>query len=817
MGDTGRGDGSDIGGHTAGAQAEAVPTGGDGPGWCTVWTSGADTDARLRRTLAGHGGPVTAVAAAVAGGRAMAVSASRDTTVRVWDVKSGQQLHRWSTGPIDPLSSMTAEVLALAVAEVDGRPLVFGAGTDEAVRVRDLATGRPVGEIVALVECAAVNGRAAVLTMDATRTLQVWDAATGQLLGSHSAVLATGVVGGRRIAVSAPGIRPVEVWDIAANTRIDETCQVLHAAVGMDGTARAETAADGATPRLWDLSSGLPVAAPDLPWSASTELFGVEALAVVDGRAVAVTLDYQDEPELLGDLAAEGHDAALARRTTTVHLDGRRIALVAGADLTLHRWDLTDLRTGDGPRAFRTVPDGQRHAEPTPGPSGQPDLWDVISTRRNGGLATRPAAGPGEAPTVATARHGRAVVLTAAKDGTVTADATAEPPLTGHTDRVWALDTVTDGTTALAVTTGLDRTVRIWDTATGRQLGEPLAGHTGQVWDVATALVDGRPVAVTAGDDHTVRVWHPGPPAEARQAEDGEAARHTADVLALTATHLDGCPVAVTAGADRTVRTWDLETGRPAAAPLRTETTAVTAVETGGRTVLVCVAPDATVHTLDPLTGLAVHRPVGTDHGRVLAVAAAVLDGRPVVLTAGSDRTTGVRDLATGEPVLDPLTGHTSRVTAVTTTLLGGRPVAVTGSWDRTVRVWDLTTGRPIGEPLTGHTDWVTSVSATTICGTPVVATTGREGVLRLWDLTSMAPIGSVGSAGAPAVLVASGGGAPLAAVAEDRAVRFLDPVTGRSAAPDRLLPLPVRALAAAPGGRLLAAFGPHLALLAPH
>ncbi|WBP84654.1 hypothetical protein [Kitasatospora cathayae] len=50
----------------------------------------------------------------------------------------------------------------------------------------------------------------------------------------------------------------------------------------------------------------------------------------------------------------------------------------------------------------------------------------------------------------------------------------------------------------VAVTAALDRTARVWDVATGRQIDGALHEHTAQVSDVATATVDGRPVAVTA-------------------------------------------------------------------------------------------------------------------------------------------------------------------------------------------------------------------------------------------------------------------------------------------------------------------------------
>ena len=59
----------------------------------------------------------------------------------------------------------------------------------------------------------------------------------------------------------------------------------------------------------------------------------------------------------------------------------------------------------------------------------------------------------------------------------------------------------------MAVSGGDDRTVRVWDLASGTPAGDPFTGHDGAVRAVAVGELDGRPVAVSGGDDRTVRVW----------------------------------------------------------------------------------------------------------------------------------------------------------------------------------------------------------------------------------------------------------------------------------------------------------------------
>ncbi|MGH8905183.1 MAG: AAA family ATPase [Egibacteraceae bacterium] len=317
--------------------------------------------------------------------------------------------------------------------------------------------------------------------------------------------------------------------------------------------------------------------------------------------------------------------------------------------------------------------------------------------------------------------------------------------LIGHERMVNAVTCAIVGDRLLAVTGSDDKTLRIWDLAEQRPVGEPMPSGQGPVVAIARTMLKDRPCVVTGGADGTVRVWDlaaPRPVSDPFQVHDGP-------VTDVACAWLEGRAVAVTAGVDGTVRVWDLADGHlpPVVLLDRFPVERLACTQLGGRPIVVTGSADGMVRVWDLANGSGLDRPLAGHDGLVTGVVCTRLEGQAVAVTAGVDGTVRIWDLAADELSFRvPLTGHVGAVRAVDCVTVAKRPVVVTAGDDHTVRMWDLIDREPLTAPLTGHRGPVQCVAVGELNGRPVAVTAGEDTTIHVWDLTETPALGSPSS-----------------------------------------------------------------------
>jgi WD40 repeat protein len=361
-------------------------------------------------------------------------------------------------------------------------------------------------------------------------------------------------------------------------------------------------------------------------------------------------------------------------------------------------------------------------------------------------------------------------------------------------------------------TASWDRTVKLWDAATGKALAT-LEGHALPVLGVAFSP-DGKWLASGGGkwahpeipdQPGEVKLW------DVAGRKELAALRGHADRV-LSVAFAPGGKTLASAGWGKTVRLWEVA-GRKELAALRLPearafvprpTLAAAYSPAAG---LLALAPeDGTVVLLD-VAGEVRH--VLKGHTDAVVALAFAPDGR--TLASGStDNTARLWDPRTGKE-LRKLEGHRSWVYGVAFAA-DGKALA-SGGYDKTVRLWDVATGKQ-RRLFEGHKGSVRAVAFSP--DGEALASAGSDRTVRLWDLAGKkGPVLLKGHGGTVRAVAFAPDGQTVASTGEDGTVRLWDPGAGtarstiepRAKAPGDSLP-ELTALAFAPRGRLLLAGG---------
>jgi WD40 repeat protein len=354
-------------------------------------------------------------------------------------------------------------------------------------------------------------------------------------------------------------------------------------------------------------------------------------------------------------------------------------------------------------------------------------------------------------------------VVTASDDKTARVwDATTGKDLVvlrGHTSRVQSAAFSPDGTRI--VTASSDGTARIWDAVTGKEI-IILRGHEGGVASAAFSP-DGKRI-VTASYDKTARIW------DAVTGKEVTVLRGHSNYVESASFSPDGSRI-VTASYDETARIWDAATGKELV-NLRGHDNAVqTAAFSPDGSRIVTASQDFTVRIWNASTGEQIKILHGNDR---FWSAAFSPDGLRVV-TAAWDRTARIWDAAKGEEI-KVLRGHEKYLGSAAFSADGKR--IVTASWDKTALIWDATISKDIAV-LRGHESMV--ASAVYSADATRIVTASWDKTARIWDAaTSKEIIALLGHTGPVRSAAFSSDGLRIVTASDDKTARIWQAATGQ-------------------------------------
>jgi WD40 repeat protein len=340
------------------------------------------------------------------------------------------------------------------------------------------------------------------------------------------------------------------------------------------------------------------------------------------------------------------------------------------------------------------------------------------------------------------------------------------------------------------VSCGNDSMVRLWDTATGKEIRR-FEGHKGNIDGLAFAP-DGKTI-LSSGTDGAGRIW------DVATGKEKVTLTGHAGMVNAAAYAPDGKTVA-TKGTDGTARIWDAASGKELhQIPVARDNGSPLVFSPDGKALAV-VAPDLSLKLIDTSTAKEIQTFAG--HKATLNSLDFSPDGKQFA-SAGGDSLARVWDVATGKEVLQ-LKGHEGTVSSVHFSPDG--KLLATGGFDKTIRIWDAKTGQELRQGK-GHTGVVSEVGFSP--DSKLLASASWDGAVRLWDVATGKELPQSAGPGPVSGAALSADGTLLVTGHSADGVHLWDAATGKPKRAALDFRGPVTAVALTPDGKLVAAANP--------
>lgn len=599
----------------------------------------------------GHRSQIRAVAASPDG--QWIVTGGFDSTIRIWDAVSGQELRAIGT---------RGGVSAIAISR-DGKQII-SAESDDRIYIWSVESGVEVSRSEPL--------------PDRIDVLAIADA-------------------GDRIAVGGAGKR-IWIMDrraVSIIRTLDTQSAVRSLAYDRSGRSLASGGADG-TLTLWDADTG-------------------KRLNRADEHASAVTaLRFDDRSE---QLVSGGEDGAIRLRRLpkwssvkfSEPVGGRILDLafpdadtILGATSTgqLVQWNT---RTKKLISRRTAVIDHERLGEPWAG-RFTPDRSALITGNGDGTafvINSSTAQISLRLESYTTGSHGiafshnRRWLAVASFDNSIRVfdlqTGIAAPALTGHLGRVRSV--VFHADTRRVISGSSDGTLRVWDTS-GTIATDIRHGHSGTVGSVAAGDVG--EIVLSGGADRTVRLWYTDNPAR-----DRTVGEHKAEVVSVAISRDE--KKAASVSSDGYLKIWSLPDGRELfeLKPGKASLDAV-AFSPDGR-MLAVAGSDNTIWLIDSTSGTEKRALKGHD-GQIYSLVFNEEGTR--LISAGIDRNVRIWDSVKGHQ-LSVLRGHSDTIFGLS--FLPGDERIASASGDGSINLWHPTIDQPLLTILTirDSNDWL--------------------------------------------------------------------------------------------------------------
>jgi RNA polymerase sigma factor (sigma-70 family) len=440
-------------------------------------------------------------------------SGGEDNVVVLWDPATGKEVRRF-TGHKGKPRQPTAGITALFFSP-DGAQLISG-GRDRTVRIRDVNTGKEVRRYSREGRCLALSPDGRTFAVLEKGRMLLWEPAAEKevrLPRELAQAWAAFSPDGKTLAVGGSTREPpgeVRLWDVATGKEIrplTEKCpQTCPLAFSPDGKALATTSTDGGV-RLYDVASGKVIrdlgATPRFVYPVKHLAFSPDGKSLLTAGAENACRLWDVAPGK--ELSTE---AGPRRGVTSLAFspDGKRLVVGAGF-MDVRLWDVASAsEIGPRPTGIFTNP------EVFFSPSGRPlaassqgvvvCLWDFPPARERWRVV-----GDGEWTRAALSPDGeRVAVCSGGKYLHVFDAATGKEVFKVELPSRWVnrLTFSPDGK-LLAGTSGADRSVFLWEAATGQARG--MVGTVrGSPVTASAFSTDGRMVAGTSIDTN-LHVW----------------------------------------------------------------------------------------------------------------------------------------------------------------------------------------------------------------------------------------------------------------------------------------------------------------------